>query len=154
METKTFTSQDALNWHVKYTPFAVGLDDIFNRLENMSGHSTNYPPYNVVKEDATKYYIELAVAGFSREELDVWTEQNVLTVTASVSKEETKEYIHRGLAKRSFTRTWQLGDDLEVSGVNYGNGLLTISLEKIIPEKQKKKVYSIDGSTEKKLLTE
>ncbi len=144
------------SWEV-YTPFNVGLDDVFHRLEAMSGNTTNYPPYNLIKHDSSNFTIEIALAGFKREEIEVSTEQNILRVTSKVEKRDSERtYLHKGLSNRSFTRNWQLGDDVRVSSVDFVDGLLTISLEKIIPEHQKKTVYTI-GDTEltvPKFLTE
>ena len=150
---------NTLAWDV-YSPFNVGLDDIFHRLESMSSTNTNYPPYNLIKVDNTTYEIEIALAGFSKDEITVETETNVLKV-ASKTKTGAKEqvtYLHNGLSKRAFTNTWQLGDDVKVSDVSYTDGLLTVKLEKIIPEHQRKITYSINealpGKKEKVLLTE
>ena len=125
---------NTLAWDV-YSPFNVGLDDIFHRLESMSSTNTNYPPYNLIKVDNTTYEIEIALAGFSKDEITVETETNVLKV-ASKSKTGAKEqvtYLHQGLSKRAFTNTWQLGDDVKVSDVSIQDGLLSVRLEKIIP---------------------
>ena len=134
-----------LAWDV-YSPFNVGLDDIFHRLESMSSHNVSYPPYNLIKVDNTTYEIEIALAGFSKDEITVETETNVLKV-ASKTKTGAKEqvtYLHNGLSKRAFTNTWQLGDDVKVSDVSYTDGLLTVKLEKIIPEHQRKISYKIN----------
>ena len=145
--TNTYT------WDV-YTPFNVGLESIFNRLDAMSGHNTNYPPYNIIKNDGSNYEIEVALAGFKPEEIEVSTEQNILRVASKVEKRDSERtYIHKGLSKRSFNHTWQLADDVRVSSVDFADGLLTISLEKIIPEHQKKTTYTI-GAGKQELLTE
>jgi molecular chaperone IbpA len=137
--TNTYT------WDV-YTPFGVGLETIFNRLDSMSGHNTNYPPYNIIKNDQANYEIEVALAGFKAEEIEVSTEQNILRVTSKVEKRDSERtYLHKGLSKRSFSHSWQLADDVRVSNVDFADGLLSISLEKIIPEHQKKTVYKIGG---------
>ena len=140
-------------WDI-YSPFAVGLEDVFNRLEAMSGHNTSYPPYNVIKHDSAKYEIEIALAGFKAEEIEVSTEQNILRVASKVEKRDAERtYLHQGLSKRSFSNTWQLADDVKVSSVDFSDGLLSVSLEKIIPEHQRKTTYMI-GAGEKQLLTE
>ena len=145
--TNTYT------WDV-YTPFNVGLESIFNRLDAMSGHNTNYPPYNIIKNDGSNYEIEVALAGFKPEEIEVSTEQNILRVASkNEDKDTTRNYLHKGLSKRSFTRAWQLSEDVRVRDVRFEDGLLTIDLEKIIPEHQKRTVYDI-VSSEKQLLTE
>jgi molecular chaperone IbpA len=137
-----------LTWEV-YQPFNIGLDHVFNRLEAMSGHNTNYPPYNIIKNDAANYEIEIALAGFKAEEIEISTEQNILRIASKVEKRDTdRTYLHKGLSKRSFSNTWQLGDDVRVSSVNFADGLLTIALEKIIPDHQKKTTYTI-GETKR-----
>ena len=145
--TNTYT------WDV-YTPFNVGLESIFSRLDAMSGHNTNYPPYNIIKNDNANYEIEVALAGFKPEEIEVSTEQNILRVASKVEKRDSERtYIHKGLSKRTFSHSWQLADDVRVSSVDFADGLLTISLEKIIPEHQKKTTYTI-GAGKQELLTE
>ena len=144
---------NTFTWEV-YQPFNIGLENIFHRLDAMSGHNTNYPPYNIVKNDSANYEIEIALAGFKAEEIEVSTEQNILKVTSKVEKRDTeRSYLYKGLSKRSFTNTWQLGEDVRVSSVDFADGLLTISLEKIIPEHQKKTTYTI-GAAEKQFLIE
>jgi molecular chaperone IbpA len=122
----------------------------------MSGHNTSYPPYNLIKHDGSNYEIEIALAGFKAEEIEVSTEQNILRVASRVEKRDPdRVYVHKGLSKRSFNHTWQLADDVRISSVEYVDGLLTISLEKIIPEDKKKTVYNIGGSvSDPKFLTE
>ena len=145
---------NAYTWEV-YTPFNVGLESIFSRLDAMSGHNTNYPPYNIIKNDGSNYEIEVALAGFKSEEIEVSTEQNILRVASKVEKRDTERtYIHKGLSKRSFSHSWQLADDVRVSSVDFADGLLTISLEKIIPEHQKKTTYTIGRHLDPKFLTE
>ena len=146
--TNTYT------WDV-YSPFNVGLESIFNRLDAMSGHNTNYPPYNIIKNDNANYEIEIALAGFKPDEIEVSTEQNILRVASTVAKRDTERtYVHKGLSRRSFSNSWQLADDVRVSSVDFADGLLTISLEKIIPEHQKKTTYNIGRHLEPKFLSE
>jgi molecular chaperone IbpA len=141
-------------WDI-YSPFSVGLDEVFNRLEAMSGHNTSYPPYNLIKHDASNYEIEIALAGFKSDEIEVSTEQNILRVASKVEKRDTERvYVHKGLSRRSFSNSWQLADDVRVSSVDFADGLLTISLEKIIPEHQKKITYNIGRHLDPQLLTE
>ena len=130
-------------WDI-YAPFGVGLDTVFNRLDAMSGHNTNYPPYNIIKHDGANYEIEIALAGFKSNEIEVSTEQNILKVASRIEKRDSeRNYLHKGLSKRAFSNTWQLSDDVKVASVDFKDGLLSISLEKIIPEHQKKTVYTI-----------
>ena len=121
---------------------SIGLEDWMRRLDNaFEAGDVNYPPYNLVKETDTRYRLELAIAGFNKD--DVTTESNRLSVEGKQQDTGTDEYLHRGLASRAFTRTWTLSDDVEVSEVDFTNGLLTVRLNKIIPEHQKRKVYEI-----------
>jgi molecular chaperone IbpA len=139
-------------WDV-YSPFSVGLDDVFNRLEAMSGRNTSYPPYNLIKHDASNYEIEIALAGFKSDEIEVSTEQNILRVASKVTKRDSERtYLHQGLSKRSFSNSWQLADDVRVSSVNFEDGLLTISLERIIPDHQKRVTYSINADSQQLLI--
>ena len=129
-----------------YVPHYVGMDEIFQRLDSMSSHNKSYPPYNLIKHDNANYEIEMALAGFKPEEIEVSTESNILKITV--------EYIHKGLSKRSFCNTWQLSEDIEVHDVSFEDGLLKVSLEKIIPESQKRTVYNIIADSKKELLLE
>lgn len=136
-----------------YSPFYLGLDDVFHRLDSMTSHNKNYPPYNLIKHDTANYEIEIALAGFKKDEIEVSTESNILRVASKDSRTDPNvEYLHKGLSKRSFLNTWQLSDDLRVSDVAFEDGLLRISLKKIIPEHQKKVTYSIADQAKELLL--
>ena len=125
---------------------SIGLEDWMRRLDNaFEAGDVNYPPYNLVKETDTRYRLELAIAGFSKDDVEVTTESNKLTVEGKQKDADTSEYVYRGLASRDFTRTWTLSDDVEVNEVDFTNGLLTVRLNKIIPDHQKRKVYKIAG---------
>ena len=125
---------------------SIGLEDWMRRLDNaFEAGDVNYPPYNLVKETDTRYRLELAIAGFSKDDVEVTTESNKLTVEGKQKDADTSEYVYRGLASRDFTRTWTLSDDVEVNEVDFTNGLLTVRLNKIVPDHQKRKVYKIAG---------
>lgn len=126
--------------------FAVGFDSVFDELLRTTAQATNYPPYNIVKLTEDKFAIELAVAGFKDGDIDVQVERNQLTVTGEqvVNLDQPVEYLHRGISSRSFTRTWTLADHVEVKGAEVANGILTISLERIVPEEQKPKKIAIN----------
>lgn len=127
-----------------YSPHFVGLDEIFQRLDSMSHHNKNYPPYNLIKNDSNNFEIEVALAGFKKEEIEVSTESGILRVASKVSPKDTEvQYLHKGLSKRSFSTTWQLSDDIRIVDVIFEDGLLKISLEKIVPEHQKKILYDV-----------
>lgn len=126
--------------------YSVGLDDIFYRLHSYGMGSVNeaYPPYNLVKESEVKWRIEMALAGWSKDEIEVSTESNVLLVRSKAAKSKgEEEYMHRGVATRTFARGFNLSDDVEIGNVELNNGMLTIELQKIIPDHQKLKVYDI-----------
>ena len=126
--------------------FAVGFDNMFNELMRTSQDNTNYPPYNIVKHTEDNFSIELAVAGFKDGEVTITTERNQLVVKGEqvTDLDDTKEYLHKGISARNFIRTWTLADHVEVVGATSENGILTISLERKIPEEQKPKSIAIN----------
>ena len=126
--------------------YSVGFDDLFYRLHayGIGSPQTQYPPYNIVKESDTTWRIELALAGWDRDQIEVATETNVITIR-SVDKDDTdkQEYIHRGVAARTFARGFNLSDDVEVGDVSFNNGLLSVTLTKIVPDHQNRKLFNI-----------
>ena len=120
--------------------YSIGMDEWFHRMGTLHQTESNYPPYNLVKEDNITFRLEVALAGFKKEEIIVTTESGKLFVEGQTEKEDV-EYVHQGLAKRAFTRSWTLSDDVEVRNVVFEDGLLTIELKRIIPEHQQKKVW-------------
>ena len=118
---------------------SIGLDGWFDRFEH--AQDVNYPPYNLVKESDSAYRLELALAGFKRDEVKVYTEHNQLVVEASKNADNDVEYVHRGLASRAFKRAWTLADDVEVREVKFEDGILSVHLSRIIPEKYQKKFW-------------
>ena len=134
-------------------PFSIGFDDMFDQFENMlgNGHSTmqsNYPPYNIRKMGKDNYAIEVALAGFSKDDVEVEFEDNLLTVrTKHVDKSHDKnasgEIIHKGISQRQFARSFTIADDVKVDSAELKDGLLTISCERIIPDHKKKKIIEI-----------
>ena len=129
--------------------YSVGLDDVFYRLHSygMGSVNENYPPYNLVAESNVKWRIEVALAGWSRDEIEVSTESNVLLVRSKAAKSKgEEEYMHRGVATRTFARGFNLSDDVEIGTVTFKNGMLVIELTKIIPDHQKLKVYDIQDT--------
>jgi molecular chaperone IbpA len=122
---------------------SIGLDEWFKRFDTAYETHTNYPPYNLVKESSVDFRLEIALAGYKREDIEVTTEWNKLFVEAKKSGNSDDEYLHQGLAKRAFTRTWTLSDDVVVGDLSFEDGLLTIKLNRVIPEHQKRKVYEI-----------
>ena len=123
--------------------YSVGFEDLFNRMHSSASIHTSYPPYNIVKETESEWRIEMALAGWSKDDIEIRTETNVLTIKSKVEQESDGDFIHRGVAKRSFTKTFNIADDVEIGDITYENGLLNIKLTKIVPESQKRKVYDI-----------
>ena len=121
---------------------SIGMDEYFDRLFNVHESSTNYPPYNLIQVSNVESRLELALAGFKKEEVNVYTEYGKLFVEGQKeSKEDTTSYVHRGMAQRSFTRAWTLSDDTEIRSVTFEDGLLSIQLGKVVPEHHARKDY-------------
>lgn len=124
--------------------FGIGFDPIINELIRLNSQHTNYPPFNVIRRDENKFTIEIAVAGFNQGEVSVQTERNNLIVTGSKKTvEDEVDFLHRGISSRSFSRNFPLGANVEVIDAVMQNGILTIDLERIIPEDQKTKNIAI-----------
>jgi molecular chaperone IbpA len=129
---------------------SIGFENL-NRLVDFAtrGEGDAYPPYNIEKVGEDTYRISMATAGFSREELDITAQDNVLIVTgrAIESAENDREFLHRGIAKRAFERRFQLADTIKVTGASYNDGLLDIQLVREVPEHKKPRTIQIDGSS-------
>jgi len=126
----------------KITRNSIGMDEYFDRLFNLHETSSNYPPYNLVQINNVESRLEIALAGFKKEEVHVYTEYGKLFVEGQKEdKESDSNYVYKGLAQRSFTRTWSLSDDTEVREVTFDNGLLIVKLGKIVPEHHARKNY-------------
>ena len=114
---------------------SIGMDEYFDRLFNLQESASNYPPYNLVQVSNTESRLELALAGFKEKEVNVYTQDGKLFVEGQREDGETgTNYVHRGVAQRSFTRAWTLSDETEVRSVAFEDGLLTITLGRIVPE--------------------
>jgi len=122
------------------------MDNYFDHL--FTHEAQNYPPYNVVKIDDDHSYLELALAGFKEDEVKVYTEKGNLVVEGSREGTDGREYVHRGLAQRNFTRSWSISEDTEVSDVTFENGLLVVKLDRVIPESRKRR-YLLGGGDSK-----
>lgn len=143
-----------LSFFQQLQPFSIGFDDVFSSFDSMFDsdmrlvNQTNYPPYNIVKTDKNKYDIEVALAGFAKKDINVEVEAGKLTIE-SVKDKDTKEVedndgvLHKGISKRSFKRVWTIADDVKVTGAQLKDGLLKVSMEKIVPEKDKLKTITI-----------
>jgi len=139
-----------------FAPFrrsSVGFDRLFDMLENNNGQAVeNYPPFDLIRSGENEYRIELAVAGFRPEEIDITAQQNVLIVTGRKSEENEQrdgDYIYRGIANRSFERRFALADHIQVRGADLKDGLLAIELKREIPEAMKPRKIDIGGSQPK-----
>ena len=126
----------------KITKNSIGLDDYFDRFFNSDFPQSNYPPYNLIQLNNHESKLEIALAGFKKDEVKVYTEFGKLYVEGS--KEESKvdgSFIHQGLAQRSFQRVWTITDDTKIGSVKFEDGLLTVQLNKIVPEHHSRKEY-------------
>ena len=136
----------------RITKFGVGFDSMLDRVtsefftDSFQG-TQNFPPYNIIKRDEISYDIEMAVAGFSQEDLEIDYADNVLTVTSKETEpfkdSKEPEYVHRGIAVRKFTKKFQLADDVIVVDASMKNGMLVIAMEKVVPEGKKKRTIKI-----------
>ena len=141
-----------VNTTTLYDPFdrvktySIGFDRMFDKLFDENVVTTNYPPYNIVKTSDEKYAIELAIAGFSKKDIDIETKENTLvikTIDKKDDEEDKTEYLHKGISARSFKRSFSLADDVVVKGATFENGLLIIDLERIVPEEKKPRKIAI-----------
>ena len=119
----------------------IGMDEYLNRFFN-DDYSSNYPPYNLISLNNHESKLEIALAGFKKKDVNVYTEYGRLIVEGNrEEKAEPENYTHRGLAQRSFTRQWTLSDDTKVEDVTFEDGMLTIKLGKVVPEHHARKEY-------------
>ena len=131
------------------TPYAVGFDRTFDRLFDYVTHqaeSTGFPPYNIQKTEDYKFEIEMAVAGFGKKDIEVEVAEGVLTVKSMKDKDtgSTDEFtLYKGISQRNFKRKFTLSDDIVVNGAELKDGMLTISLERIVPEEKKPQLITI-----------
>ena len=131
--------------------FSIGFDSMFDRLlgGNMQhvSNSQGYPPYNIRKEGEAKYIIEMAVAGLSEDDLEVELKEGTLSIRSKQSTDDQSDYVHRGIAKRQFERSFALSDDIVVKGCDLTNGMLIVELEKVIPEEKRARLIPIGSKT-------
>jgi len=135
-------------------PVTVGFDNVFDHFERMFNDdffnvpTVNYPPYNIVKTGANEYNVEVALAGFSRDDVSVEFAEGILTIKSKDRTESDKQdadgdIIHKGISKRYFSKSFTVSDDVEIKGAELKDGLLTVSLERIVPESKKARVIEI-----------
>ena len=118
---------------------SIGMNEYFDRLYALHETNTNYPPYNLIQVSNVESRLEIALAGFKTEDVNVYTEYGKLFVEGQKESKDEIEYAHRGLAQRSFTRAWTLSDDTEVRSVTFEDGLLSIDLGKVVPDHHARK---------------
>ena len=129
-----YTSSDLPALLDKISKNSIGMNDYLNRVFDLHETTSNYPPYNLITVSNTESRLELALAGFKKKEVNVYTQDGKLFVEGQKEDKETEtNYLHKGLAQRSFTRAWTLSDDTEVRSVDFEDGLLTIILGRIVP---------------------
>ena len=148
----------ALSIFNQLRPLSVGFDDVFDHFESMFDGPTisigsNYPPYNIVKTGSNKFDIEVALAGFNKKDIDVTSENGVLTIESKVKSvvndsvgadaKKDEEMIHKGISKRYFKKSFTIADDVEIKGAELKDGMLRVSMEKIVPEAKKLKTIEI-----------
>ena len=122
--------------------YSIGMDETFDRLFKQHETSSNYPPYNLIQVSNVESRLELALAGFKKEQVNVYTQDGKLFVEGQKEPDESgTDYLHRGVAQRSFTRAWTLSDETEVRSVTFEDGLLSIQLGKVVPEHHQRKDY-------------
>ena len=138
---RRYTAADLPQLMEKITKNSIGLDNYIDQFFN-SDFNTNYPPYNLVQLNNHESKLEIALAGFKKDELKVYTEFGKLYVEAvKEDKKADGEFVHKGLAQRSFKRSWTLSDDTEIGSVSFEDGLLTVDLKKIVPDHHARKEY-------------
>ena len=139
MVSKSISLFDHIN---SLTPYSIGFDTVFDRLSQNIDNSS-YPPYNIRKVGEFDYTIELALAGFSRKDIEVKVVEGVITISSLKENSENEETLYRGISYRKFTKKFNLADDMEVKGAKLDNGLLSIDLERIVPEDKKPRTIDI-----------
>ena len=140
-----FTPQD----FQKAMGFSIGFDSLFDRLFDMdTTRDSGYPPYNIRKVNELQYVIELALAGFSKDDIEVEVTEGQLAIRSKKLEEKTEvnsddSFVHKGIARRSFMRQFTLSDDIIVKGADLKDGMLIIDLEKVIPDEKKPRLIQI-----------
>jgi len=139
--TKNLTNFDTN----KFLPYTVGFDDLFDRLFDLDSSSTGYPPYDILKLSDTKYRINMALSGFNKNNIEVEMADGELTVRSKNldDSKQNKNFIHKGISERSFVRKFTLSDEIQVKSAEMNDGMLTVELEKIIPDHKKPKLITI-----------
>ena len=135
-----YTASDIPALLDKISKNSIGMNEYLNRVFDLHETTTNYPPYNLVQVSNVESRLEIALAGFKKKEVNVYTQDGKLFVEGQKEDKETETtYLHKGLAQRSFTRAWTLSDDTEVRSVDFEDGLLTLTLGRIVPQHHQRK---------------
>ena len=137
--TNIYRAKDLAELIDKITTNSIGLDRTIQNFWEST--SVTYPPFNIIQENNHESTLEIALAGFKKKEVKVYTEHGKLIVEGKKDEKKENEYVHRGMAQRSFKREWQLTDDVEIKEVTFEDGLLSINLGKIVPEHHARKDY-------------
>ena len=137
--TNIYRAKDLAELFDKITTNSIGLDRTIQNFWESTNAS--YPPFNIIQENNHESTLEIALAGFKKKEVKVYTEHGKLIVEGKKDEKKENEYVHRGMAQRSFQRGWQLTDDVEIKEVSFEDGLLSIHLGKVLPEHHARKDY-------------
>jgi len=142
MVNNTITFNGSLWNNFLNDPFFIGFQPNVTTWTNVTKQE-NYPPYNVIKVDDETYRVDLALAGFDKKDVEVTVDNGSLIIKGEIAAEETGEALHKGIATRKFTRSFALGEFMEVTGAEFKNGMLAITVERIVPEEKKPKTIKI-----------
>ena len=134
-----YRANDLAELFDKITKNSIGLDQYIDQFWGTTAQT--YPPYNIVQHNNHESSLEIALAGFKKKEVKVYTEHGKLHVEGKKEEKKESEYVHRGMAQRSFERSWQLSEDVEIKKVSFEDGLLTVELGKVVPEHHARKDY-------------
>ena len=135
-----FTASDLPELLDKISKNSIGMNEYLNRVFDLHETTSNYPPYNLVQVSNVESRLEIALAGFKKKEVNVYTQDGKLFIEGQKEDKETgTNYVHRGMAQRSFTRSWTLSDETEVRSVSFEDGLLSIVLGRIVPDHHQRK---------------
>ena len=140
--TITYTAGTGSIWNVFNDPFFIGFQPNVTTWTNVAKQET-YPPYNVIKVDDETYRVDLALAGFDKKDVEVTVDNGSLIIKGEIETEQLGETIHKGIAARKFKRSFALGEFMEVTSAEFNNGMLEITVERIIPEEKKPKTIKI-----------
>ena len=137
--TNIYRAKDLAELFDKITTNSIGLDRTIQNFWEST--NANYPPFNIIQQNNHESTLELALAGFKKKEVKVYTEHGKLVVEGKKEEKKENEYVHRGMAQRSFKREWQLTDGIEIKGVVFEDGLLSVNVGKVVPEHHARKDY-------------